>query len=159
MKIILIKSKKLGTKECLVDDEDFEYLNHWKWKILSHKTSFYAARSTRKGTILMHRSILKLTDSSILCDHDDHNGLNNQKYNLRTCTKAQNNRNVKSRLGSTSNYLGVSWDKVNSKWLSQITFENKVINLGRFKSEIQAAEAYNTKAVELFGEFANPNSI
>jgi hypothetical protein len=33
----------------------------------------------------------------------------------------------------------------------------KVINLGRFKDEKEAAKSYNEKAKELFGEYAKLN--
>jgi hypothetical protein len=173
MKIILINSKRHGTKECFVDDEDFEYLNQWKWKLLVSYNSVYAVRTISKylgggrmarkykyECLLMHRVIMKLTDRNILVDHKDQNGLNNQKDNLRTCTKAENNRHVNSHKDAMySKYLGVSFDKRRGKWVSSITYKSKLINLGRFDLEKDAALAYNRKANELFGEFSNPNQL
>jgi hypothetical protein len=38
----------------------------------------------------------------------------------------------------TSKYKGVSWDKVNKKWLAKIYLNKKSVNLGRFNTEIEA---------------------
>lgn len=124
MKTIFINSKKLGRKECLVDDDDFDFLNQWKWKLLVSYNSIYAVRNVdirdergnkRSIVILMHREVLKLTDNNMLVEHLDLNGLNNQKANLRTCNKSQNNSHRKSAVGSSSKYLGVTWDKNRNK--------------------------------------------
>ena len=59
----------------------------------------------------------------------------------------------------SSKYIGVSLNKRYNKWQSEITHQNKKYSLGSFKDEKQAAEAYNKKAVELYGEFANLNEF
>lgn len=168
MKTIIIKSKRYGEKECLLDDEDFDVVNKWRWKLLISYNSMYAVRNATytisrgkyiQKVILMHRLILNLNDKNILVDHKDQNGLNNQKDNLRTCTKAENNRNIKSHRDSTSKYLGVCRDSARRKWKAGITFKKKLINIGRFESEEAAALAYNEKAKELFKEFASLNII
>jgi hypothetical protein len=43
-------------KFALVDDEDFEYLNQWKWSYSGHG---YAHRLQSGKTVYMHREILK----------------------------------------------------------------------------------------------------
>lgn len=43
---------------------------------------------------------------------------------------------------TSSNYKGVSWNKLNNKWYAQIQFKGKRTHLGTFKSELEAAEAY-----------------
>ncbi|HLX53391.1 MAG TPA: hypothetical protein VKR58_05605, partial [Aquella sp.] len=62
----------------------------------------------------------------------------------------------------SSNYKGVSYNKdpkAVCKYRAKITIGYKQINLGSFLLEIDAAKAYNEKARELFGEFANLNKI
>jgi len=49
----------------------------------------------------------------------------------------------------SSSYIGVGFSKQKNKWRSTIVFEKKQINLGFFEDEIEAARAYNTKAIEL----------
>lgn len=143
----------------LVDDEDFEYLNQFKWHARKSRDTFYASRNLKisknnRKTIQMHRVILGTTDTKIQGDHIDGNGLNNQKSNLREATHEQNRRNTKSYKNGVSKYKGVSYRKDSKKWRSIINFNKKVIRLGYFSSEIEAAKAYDVKAKELFGEFA-----
>ena len=57
---------------------------------------------------------------------------------------------------TTSKYKGV-WKE--SKWRTGIRHNYKTIHLGSFETEAEAARAYNAKATELFGEFANLNIV
>ena len=43
--------------------------------------------------------------------------------------------------------------------MAQITVNGRVKNLGYYSDERDAARAYDAKAIELFGEFANINGI
>ena len=104
-------------------------------------------------TKLMQRDILE-TPHNMVTDHKDGNGLNNQRINLRMCSKSQNGINVKKR-GGTSKYKGVQYKC--SKWHSAITKDRTCIPIGKFINEIDAALAYDKKAKELFGEFAYLN--
>ncbi len=151
-------------KYALIDDEDFDYFNNWKWYASKSKRTFYAKRNVytnKKGTtIKMHREILGLTkEDKIQVDHKDGNGLNNQKSNLRIVTQNENQHNSRKRKDNTSGYKGVSWDKRNKKWVTQIYFQDKQNFLGYFNDKIEAAKAYDKKAIELFGEFAKTNFI
>jgi hypothetical protein len=56
-----------------------------------------------------------------------------------------------------SKYKGVYWEKRYRKWCAAIWFEGRNHYLGSFDVEIEAAKAYDRKAVELFGEFAYLN--
>jgi len=143
-----------------VDDADFEWLSQFKW-ILHKQTNglLRCIRYENQKTISMSRAIMGVNDSKILVDHKDHDPLNNQRSNLRLCTKQQNNFNKLPAKNSSSKYLGVSWDKENKKWVSCIMFNRKHIKIGRFINEEDAAIAYNKKAAELFGEFANLNRV
>jgi hypothetical protein len=57
----------------------------------------------------------------------------------------------------SSQFVGVSWSKRQCKWESYISFKRKRYNLGYYESEIEAARAYNKKAIELYGEKAKIN--
>lgn len=146
-----------------VDDEDFEWLNQWKWCAHKDRYTYYAVRgvgtNSKDGRILMHRLILGLTDNSIYGEHIDHNGLNNQRQNLRPATHSQNMSNKRSKNNATSKYLGVSWYKSREKWLATIYKGKKKIFLGYFDCEIDAALAYNNAAKKVHGDFANINNI
>ena len=92
-------------------------------------------------------------------DHIDNNPLNNNIENLRESTQLQNCMNRKSNKNSTSKFKGVCWHKVSNKWIANIRINGKLKHLGYFKSEIQAAKAYNKAAMKYFKEFAYLNEV
>ena len=148
-------------KFAIVDDADYKWLNQWKWCAVKMGNTFYAVRNSYKNgkqtMIWMHRKILGLQlGDPRKCDHQDRNGLNNQRGNLRMATCAQNIRNSKSRKG-TSQFKGVSWFRDRSKWHAQICVNRRTTNLGFFDSEVEAAQTYNKAAKMFFGEFAYIN--
>lgn len=144
-------------KVALVDDEDYENLNKWKWYAIKNHRNYYAVRYINKDkkTIFMHKEILK----GIICDHRDRNGLNNQKENLRIATLQQNNMNRRGCDNSSSNYKGVTWDKNAKKWRPSIQINKKTIHLGSFALEVEAAKVYNRAALKYHGEFACLNQL
>lgn len=148
-----------GKYVALVDDEDYERLNQWKWCAHKDKTTFYADRNIynngKQTTIRMHWEVLNGKG----IDHIDHNGLNNQKSNLRRCTQSENMMNASKRENTSSIYKGVCFFKRYNKWTAYININKKPIFLGNFYTEVEAAKAYNKKAIELFLEFANLNII
>lgn len=145
-------------KFAIVDDEDYEWLNQWKWCADKIGKTYYAVRTINhklgKQMILMHRQILRLTKGDgKLTDHRNHNGLNNRKCNLRICTHNQNHQN-RRKPRTLNRYKGVSWHKPSKRWCAHIIHNKKYIHLGYFDNEIKAAKTYDKKAKELFGEFA-----
>jgi hypothetical protein len=78
----------------------------------------------------------------IVVDHIDNNPLNNNVENLQLIT---NRENISKQKPKTSQYTGVSWLKSKKRWVAQITINRKTIRIGRFKSELEASEAYQNK--------------
>ena len=147
-------------KFAIVDDADFEWLNQWKWRALKGSNdNWYAMRRQRQNSkripVYMHREILK-PSSNMLTDHKDHNGLNNQRNNLRAATSAQNHQNRRKHRG-ISRFKGVCWNQQYAKWQAQIKVKGKHFHLGRFLSEIEAAKVYDKAATKFFGDFACTN--
>lgn len=155
-------------KVALVDDEDYERVNQYKWYAQTDKksrTSYALRRERNKEQTIqrMHRFIMNAPDG-IEVNHWDHNGLNNQKENLILSTHRQNMCYSRKRLHqkekpTSSKYKGVYWNKEKRRWTSRIKFNGKVKHLGHFKEEMEAAEAYNNAAILYHGEFAILNEI
>jgi len=87
-------------------------------------------------------------------DHKDCDPSNNCFDNLREATHAENCRNRRKRSDLTSRFKGVSWKKRNKKWCAQIKTSGKVYHLGLFHTEELAHQSYQSKAIQLFKEFA-----
>lgn len=144
----------------LVDDEDYDDLIKWNW--YAHwdmkQKSYYVCRSEvgAGGMVSMHRQIMD-PPLELKVDHIDHDTLNNQRYNLRIVTHAQNMYNKKPQPNGLSSFKGVTWHKDHNKWNARITFDKKVRSLGDFVNEEAAAKAYDVAALEFFGEFAYLN--
>lgn len=148
----------------LLDDDRYEDIAAFPWRLCGWG---YAMRATRKNgvfsSIYIHRFLLDIhPGDKRIVDHIDGNKLNNQIANLRIATKQQNqlNQRVHAR-PHTSQYKGVCWweHKGTAKWLAGIRYQRKKYHLGLFTDEHEAAKAYNKKALELFGEFAQLNVI
>lgn len=140
----------------IVDDEDFEWLSQWKW----YYHEGYAVRNYKGKTIRMHRQILDAKDDKEV-DHVNRNRLDNRRHNLRECNRRQNQAN-KWKTGHkdhSSKYKGVSRKKNENKWCAQIECNDKNLFLGYFDNEVVAANVYNHKAKEVFGEFALLNDV
>lgn len=74
--------------------------------------------------------------------------------NLRPATRAQNQHNRRKGKNNTSGYKGVCWNKEGRKWVAKITFNYKVIHIGRFETKEAAHKAYVEAAIRYFGAFA-----
>lgn len=150
----------------LVDDEDYEYLNQWKWyAALNWGTrTFYATRYSKKGEIegprkriFMHRVIMK-TPKGLFVDHINHDTINNCKINLRNCTTAENCRNRKINSRNTTGYKGVTKRKKSVNFDASIAVDGKTYHLGSFKTAKEAKEAYEAYckyAEKYHGKFKN----
>jgi hypothetical protein len=146
--------------EVLIDKDDYEYLNSFKWGIINNGSHKYAARGTRKKgqpyrKILMHREILNCPKNKMI-DHINGNTLDNRKENLRIVTRAKNLQNSKKRSDSNFNYKGIG--KRNGKYFARIQIAvDKRLFLGYYNTDIEAARAYDIAAKLHFGENARLN--
>lgn len=90
-------------------------------------------------------------------DHRDGEGLNNRWKNLREASSTEQIANTRRRRDNTVGAKGVSWKKSHGKYAARIGLGGKVLHIGYFGTVAEAAEAYNNRARELFGEFALVN--
>lgn len=143
------------TRFCYFDLEDYKIIKQHYW-IIPNRSDKYVISENKTKRIYMHRFVMGLGDYDkiIVVDHINHDKSDNRKKNLRICTQSENSKNVKARKNNTSGYIGVSWDKNRNKWHSQITFNRKCINLGRFENIEDAIAARKEAEKKYFGEFA-----
>jgi hypothetical protein len=141
----------------LVDDEDYErVMAAGPWCARPDKRTVYAQRRLplpggRQTTQSLHAFLTGWPQ----VDHNNGDGLDNRKCNLRPATHEQNAANRRLNRNSTSGYKGVT--RVRGRWLAQIQASKKHRHLGYFDSPEDAARAYDRAARELFGAYARPN--
>lgn len=159
------KLKLTQGKETLIDDNVLDLIKRNKilknlsWHVRHDGNNWYV-----EASIKLHRLVMNAKPRELV-DHKNGNTLDNRKENLRIVTYSQNNANRKAKKNGQSKYLGVSVAKYKSglgftkRYIASIKKDYKVYYLGSFEHEIDAAKAYNKKAIELHGEFANLNII
>ena len=175
MSKFIIESRTYGELEVLIDDEDLESVQEHTWHVIkAHNGKFYVNTHVKhpdggiyesgydkgrpKRTLLqLHRFIAKAPKGKVV-DHINGNTLDNRKENLRIVTHKQNSMNqMKTRTHkgkpTSSKYRGVSFVERRNRWIARCSGHH----VGYFKEENAAAEAYDKKAKELFGEYANLN--
>lgn len=151
-------------QKAIIDDDIFETYGHIKWYAAEHKGRFYARNSSLgkegKRGIYLHNFIMgNPINKTFQVKFKNGNTLDCRKENLifirhsdntQQSSKLQNNRN------KTSKYLGVS--HVNY-FAARIKCDGKTVNIGNFKTEKEAAIAYNVYAKKMFGDKAKLNEI
>lgn len=143
-------------KIALVDASDYEWLNQWTWTAMLAKSGWYAVRGGQSKHIRMHRLITAAPDGTVV-DHEDGDGLNNTRANLRVCSNAENMRNSGLRSSNKSGFKGVFWNRRSGRWMARITVDYKTVHIGCFATGEAAARAYDIAALELHGPFARTN--
>lgn len=128
--------------------------------LTAYNTAGYLRGNIFGRGLLAHRAAFACMLGRWPTGQVDHiNGVrdDNKWVNLREATNQQNQWNSSSAKGSSSQYIGVSWDKKSRKWRAYISPENKIVNLGYFDCEKTAAQARDRAAREMFGEYARIN--
>jgi hypothetical protein len=163
MKTVLLRGEKAAGRVALVDDGDYDLVLPYKWHVEEFErpgcwpSGPYAAALTKVDGRWVGLRMHKFLTGWPRTDHIDHNGLNNQRSNLRPATNGQNGQNSRKRPGRTSAYKGVWWSKQCRKWQVGIRVDGKTLHLGLYLDEIDAALAYDIAAQKYFGEYACPN--
>jgi hypothetical protein len=141
----------------LVDEDDFEKVNKYKWCL----SNGYAVGKVEKKQIRLHHFVFKKPESGNVIDHSNQDRLNDSNSNLREVSIAVNNQNkVKNtNIKSTSKYKGVHWNKNYKKWYSNCRYQNKKKFLGCFDTENEAAKQYDIYTFKIRGKDANNNNL
>lgn len=133
----------------LVDDEDYERLNKYKWCL---SVAGYPCKSWRvdgrKTVILMHRMIMAdegypLKGNDV--DHINRDKLDNRKSNLRVVSHKENGWNLSKNKNNTSGYPGVSCNGRSKRnpWEAKIRIgRDRAISLGYYPTPESAYQAY-----------------
>ncbi len=147
-------------KVAIVDDIDAD-LVQYKWYARRGRKTFYAARGIWfEGKCIverLHNVIGARLGIQGQVDHANNDGLDNRRSNLRSATQSQQQGNTLKRLNKSSKYKGVSRAVSINKWLVGIRINKRWEHIGYFDEEIDAARAYDKKALEYFGEYARTN--
>jgi hypothetical protein len=162
----VVTSIPAGELWTVVDDIDAEMASQYTWHAVHYKEMIYARTNIRRNgkmtSVRLHNLIVQ-PPSGLGVDHIDHDGLNNQRSNLRIANRTQNNANTRKKLGLSSRYKGVTWiggrKKYRRPWLAQLYSQGHNHNLGQFATEAEAAAAYDAAALALWGEFAYTNAM
>lgn len=145
----------------LVDEVDYPSLVGYPWRARVRGPRRYAlCGGSSRPTLFMHNLILR-KQQGVLCDHRNSDGTDNRRSNLRECSSVQNSRNRRKAVGA-SRFKGVQNlgpRYKNRPWQARIQGDDgRQVSIGTFVTEIEAALAYDAKAMELFGEFACTNA-
>ncbi len=148
-----------------IDREDLARLNEHKWRVTTGTTGrqrVVTSVRTPKGVrnITLGKFLMKPAKDKQVYPRRFNEGFDYRKSNLLVCTLSERQRLLpKNRKKATSSFRGVSFSQVDSKWRAAIEVDRRAINLGHFKSEVQAALAYNAAARLHFGPNAYQNQV
>ena len=148
-------------KVALVDDEDFERVSQYKWYYNNGGALRHVTKNGADTVESMSCFLYGFNSKTACPKYNDGNTLNFTKNNvvLLTASYRTQGQNYKKTKNCTSCFVGVSWYKTRKKWVVQILNKGKCYKLGYFDKELEAAAAYNKKAIELYGPNAKLNPL
>lgn len=145
-----MKIKLNNNNYTIIDDEDFELFNQFKWFAHEERGRTYVISDTRrkgKRVVLYLHRILNGTPKHLITDHINGDTLDNRKSNLRSATNRQNTQN--RHHNTTSKYPGVHYKKQTGRWCASIRIEGKKVHLGYTDTEEGAFNLYKQKCEEI----------
>ena len=135
------------------DESDLDIVNNHTWHIDDY--GYPCTRIDNKNHRLT-RMLLSPTENEYV-DHINGNPRDNRRTNLRIAQCVDNQRNMRIPKHNTSGYKGVTFSKEKNRYKAQISINDKTKHIGYFDNPEDAAQAYDTAARFLYGEFACVN--
>lgn len=148
-----------GEIYAIIDKSDFNKVIQFKWNLHTDSTNTYfrAYKGYRndntKEYIFLHNLILDNYKKDFVVDHINGNTLDNRKKNLRKCQQRKNEINKKIPKNNISGFKGVHYSKLENKWKSYITYNNKRYFLGTFNNKEDAIKIRKKAENKFFGEY------
>lgn len=140
--------------EFMFDIEDLPIIQSRNW--YKDKDGYLASSYIYKGRrrfVMFHRIVMNAKPGQTV-DHINRNRADNRKYNLRCCSRFENNLNRGRRSTNKSGTIGVHYDSKRNKWVANITYNKRRIFIGRFSTKESAIKTRLQKEEELFKDFA-----
>lgn len=148
-----------------VDQEDFARVSKYTWRILKKPTGRIRVMTsfrTKDGPQQMSlgQLIMKNPKNKMVYARRYQDELDFRKSNLVVCSMSERQRMLpKSTAAGSSQFKGVSYFKKLKKWRANIEVGGSQLHLGVFRTEVDAARAYNKAARKHFGEMAYQNRV
>lgn len=140
----------------IVDEADAERVLAHSWCAVEKDRVVYA-QSRVSGVLVFLHNFLVEAPTGQLIDHENSDGLDCRRANLRNASNAGNSQNTRIRSDNRSGFRGVHWSEREGCWIAAISASRRRRTLGRFDDPVRAAKAYDDAARELHGEFARLN--
>ena len=100
----------------------------------------------------MHRLFTPTTVENVV-DHINRKKLDNRRGNLRICSAQENSANKPAQENNVCGYRGVC-QNIDKRWIAQINKDGQATFLGSYNTAEEAANAYDSAAAVLYGEYA-----
>lgn len=131
-----------GGHLALVDDDDYEAMAKYRWRLAVGRYAQTTVWSNNKGRELRMHRLLMNPPTGMEVDHINGDGLDNRRSNLRLATTAQNRQNRQGPgRNSTTGVLGVTYHVRVKKYVGQIHQGKKNIFYRYFDTLEEAATA------------------
>jgi len=140
-----------------IDIDDIPRVKDYCWSAKSKERGnvWYIRGYVEKRNVVLSRYLMDAPKGMVV-DHINHDPFDNRKSNLRICTHTENLWNLQ-RKSHKNRFKGISYRKNEGRWVATICKNAKHYYLGAYKTDVEAARAYDKKAIELFGEYAKVN--
>ncbi len=149
-----------------IDKSDLARVSKHTWRVLTKDSGRKKVvtniidKQGRNRQISLGQFLMKPPKGKMVYPRRFMEGFDYRKENLVVCTMQERQRILPpSRRFGSSKFKGVSYINSRRRWRAAIKHKGKSVSLGLFKSEEQAAAAYNHAALQYFGKDAYQNQV